>query len=101
MTTEKDIEYLDKEFPKEETKFRGQTMILLSLAREEGKQQAKQEMENSKAYLELIERGRQQATADFIKKIDGMLIFEDNESNEGVINWNQSLNKLKQMLVKK
>ena len=37
MTTiEKDIEYLDKEFPKGKTKFRGEAMVLLALAREEG-----------------------------------------------------------------
>ena len=31
-----DIDYLDKEFPKGETKFRGQAMVLLALARKEG-----------------------------------------------------------------
>lgn len=40
-TTElkKDEEYLDEEFPKGKTKFRGQAMVLLALARREGKKQ--------------------------------------------------------------
>jgi hypothetical protein len=33
---EKDIEYLEKEFPKGQTKFRGQAMVLLTLARIQG-----------------------------------------------------------------
>jgi flagellar motor switch protein FliG len=37
---ETDIEYLEKEFPKGETKFRGQAMVLLALAREQSKKQA-------------------------------------------------------------
>ena len=34
----KDEEYLDEQFPKGETKFRGQAMVLLALARQVGKQ---------------------------------------------------------------
>ena len=48
MTTE-DENYLDKEFPKGKTKFRGQAMVLLALARQEG-QQAEQ-----KRILEIID----------------------------------------------
>jgi len=33
---EKDEEYLDEQFPKGKTKFRGQAMVLLALARIEG-----------------------------------------------------------------
>ncbi len=33
----KDIEYLDEKFPKGKTKFRGEAMVLLSLARREGR----------------------------------------------------------------
>ena len=40
MKIEEDIEYLDKEFPKGETKFRGQAMVLLALSREVGKKEA-------------------------------------------------------------
>lgn len=35
-----DEEYLDKKFPKGETKFRGEAMVLLALAREVGKEEA-------------------------------------------------------------
>lgn len=46
---EEDIEYLDKEFPKGKTKFRGQAMVLLALAREQGKQETlKNEIKNQK-----------------------------------------------------
>ena len=45
QNNEKDIEYLDKEFPKGETKFRGQAMVLLALARREGEQKAIKEVE--------------------------------------------------------
>lgn len=38
--SKKDEEYLDKEFPKGETKFRGQAMVLIALARQEGKIEA-------------------------------------------------------------
>jgi predicted RNA-binding protein len=34
---EEDIEYLDQEFPKGKTKFRGQAMVLLALARKQAK----------------------------------------------------------------
>ncbi len=36
MKTEKDVEYLEEKFPKGETKFRGEAMVLLSLARMQG-----------------------------------------------------------------
>jgi len=39
---EEDIEYLEKEFPKGKTRFRGQAMVLLTLAREQGEQSQKQ-----------------------------------------------------------
>jgi len=38
-------EYLEKEFPKGETKFRGQAMVLLALAKIEGREDAKQDFE--------------------------------------------------------
>ena len=41
--TEADEDYLDKEFPKGKTKFRGQAMVLLTLARKEG-QKAEREI---------------------------------------------------------
>ena len=34
-----DEEYLEQEFPKGKTKFRGQAMVLLALARQQGKQE--------------------------------------------------------------
>jgi hypothetical protein len=52
---ETDIEYLEKEFPKGETKFRGQAMVLLALAREQG---------------------IKQTTADFIKIIESKELLE-------------------------
>ena len=45
-----DEEYLDKEFPKGKTKFRGQAMVLLALAKQEGKQA------EQKRILELIDK---------------------------------------------
>ena len=38
----KDENYLDEQFPKGETKFRGQAMVLLALARLVGKQEAQE-----------------------------------------------------------
>ena len=38
-------EYLDEQFPKGKTKFRGQAMVLLALAREEGRLQALADVE--------------------------------------------------------
>ena len=52
-----DERYLNKEFPKGETKFRGQAMVLLALAREQGKEQA---------------------TADFIKMIEKLNLSKYN-----------------------
>ncbi len=44
MKTEKDIEYLDEKFPKGKTKFRGEAMVLLTLARIEGEQKRNAEV---------------------------------------------------------
>lgn len=45
----KDMDYLDEQFPKGKTKFRGQAMVLLAFAREEGKSETKKE------FLEFLE----------------------------------------------
>jgi hypothetical protein len=61
-----DEEYLDKEFPKGKTKFRGQAMVLLALARKEG-QQAEQ-----KRILKITKRLQSTAyrsIADFIEAL--------------------------------
>ena len=42
---EEDIGYLDEKFPKGESKLRGEAMVLLALAREEGKQSALKQFE--------------------------------------------------------
>ena len=56
MTTKKAEEYLDQEFPKGETKFRGQAMVLLALAKHEGKLQAINEFkEKLKERLSIID----------------------------------------------
>ena len=41
----RDEEYLDKEFPKGKTKFRGQAIVLLALAREQGRLEMKEDVE--------------------------------------------------------
>lgn len=41
---ERDIEYLEQEFPKGKTKFRGQSMVLLTLARIQGSKSKQKEM---------------------------------------------------------
>jgi len=50
MKTEKEMikeieEYLDKEFPKGKTKFRGQAMVLLALARQQREKEIKEKIE--------------------------------------------------------
>ena len=42
-TLEKDIEYLDEKFPKGKTKFRGEAMVLLAMARQQGKIEIKKD----------------------------------------------------------
>jgi len=44
----KDIEYLDEQFPKGKTKFRGQAMVLLALSRTQGRAEALEEMRHYK-----------------------------------------------------
>jgi len=60
MTNEKfpeDKEYLDNNFPKGKTKFRGQAMVLLALSRNQGKSEARKEFLKEKAKW-TEERGR-------------------------------------------
>ena len=47
MKNYEDEEYLDEQFPKGETKFRGQAMVLLALARQVGEEQAKEEFKEN------------------------------------------------------
>jgi len=48
-----DEEYLDKNFPKGNTHYRGQAMVVLALARQQGRQEAKQkEIKFLEEYLE-------------------------------------------------
>ena len=54
----KDEEYLDKEFPKGKTKFRGQAMVLLALARNQGRQEERERI--NKTINELIELGNKE-----------------------------------------
>ena len=56
----KDEEYLDEQFPKGETKFRGQAMVLLALARQVGqKAERKRILGKLKREIENLEVGIQ------------------------------------------
>ena len=44
---EKDIEYLDEQFPKGKTKFRGEAMVLLALARKHGEEKRNVEVKKA------------------------------------------------------
>jgi hypothetical protein len=47
MTTKEAEEYLDQEFPKGETKFRGQAMVLLALAKSEAQAELDKQIERA------------------------------------------------------
>ena len=65
----KDIEYLEKQFPKGETKFRGQAMVLLALARIEGKAELMKELEGSEPYATGFRDAKAQAISEFNEKL--------------------------------
>ena len=74
----KDEEYLNKEFPKGETKFRGQAMVLLSLARRQGEkgliEQWKSNISDSfySGKAEGKREGRIERDKEILEKIDKM-----------------------------
>ena len=70
--TNKDEEYLDKEFPKGKTKFRGQAMVLLALARKEGMKKSDWRGEKGKYYDLGIKKGKKEALEDVLKIIDNI-----------------------------
>ena len=58
-------EYLDEQFPKGKTKFRGQAMVLLALAREEGRFQA---IDDNLTYVNKKDLGEYQDIIDYLKQ---------------------------------
>ena len=58
MKTKKAEQYLDKEFPKGKTKFRGQAMVLIALSREEERKRILKLID--KSFYELSETGWEQ-----------------------------------------
>jgi len=54
--TDKDLEYLDEKFPKGKTKFRGEAMVLLALARKEGRAEGKKELQEYREGLSSSEK---------------------------------------------
>ena len=71
-TREEDIEYLDKMFPKGESKLRGEAMVLLALARKEGKHQFDNQIEAIKDVAEQIgfNKGIQQGKKMILKEVE-------------------------------
>ena len=86
MKSQKDIEYLDEQFPKEiyykgvkkpESKLREEAMVLLALARREGYNQYKDDV------LKIWK--------DWIKKFEGCAVFTYSKgTDERVVNFNPS-----------
>lgn len=80
---EEDIEYLDENFPKGKSKFRGEAMVLLALARRQGKS------EGIKESIKIIEKWK--SCHWFESGENNLIAFDDEQMKE----LTQKLNELK------
>ena len=65
-----DEEYLNQEFPKGKTKFRGQAMVLLALARKEGKSELINQWKSDIA--DAFDSGKVEGKSEALKIIDSI-----------------------------
>lgn len=88
----KDIDYLDEKFPKGKTKFRGEAMVLLTLARQVGKENVVKEYEE---YLDDYKKEqRELVRQEVLELIDECKVNYPNDEFIGGINF--VVNKLKE-----